>query len=84
MVGSLKIFEWEKYFMQSVFTGKNAAMWLMHNLEHIVIGVNPKQFFMLRDGDTAITVQQGSSSFGQFLSLTELRVGGRKRSITCR
>ena len=26
---SLKIFEWGKYYMQSVFMGKSAAIWLI-------------------------------------------------------
>ena len=78
---SLQIFEWGKYYMQSVFMGKNAALWLMRNLEHIVIGVIPKQFFTLKEGNTAYTLQQGSNSFGQYLSITELKVGGLLRSI---
>ena len=57
---SLRIFERGKYFMQSVFMGKNAARWLMQSLEHTVIGVNPKHFFMLGEGDTVYTVQRGS------------------------
>ena len=61
---SLQIFEQGKYFMQSVFMDKNAAHWLMHSLEHIVIGVNPKHFFTLREGDVAYTLQRGSNSFG--------------------
>ena len=50
--------------MQSMFMGKSAALWLMQNLEHTVIGVNPKQFFTFREGDTAYTLQRGSNSFG--------------------
>ena len=50
---SLKIFEWGKDYMQSVFMGKSAALWIMRSLEHIMIGANPKQFFTLREGDTA-------------------------------
>ena len=50
-------------------------------LEHTVTGVNPKHFFMLREGDTAYTVQRGSYSFGQYLLVTELKVGGMRRSI---
>ena len=61
---SLKIFEREKYYTQSMFMGKSAALWLMQNLEHTVIGVNPKQFFTFREGDTAYTLQRGSNSFG--------------------
>ena len=49
----LKIFERGKYYMQSVFMGKSAALWIMQSLEHIVIGAIPKQFFTLREGDTA-------------------------------
>ena len=30
---SLKIFELGKYYMQSVFMGKSAAIWLIRNLE---------------------------------------------------
>ena len=46
-----------------------------------MIGVNPKQFFTLREGDTVYTLQWGSNSFGQCLSMTELKVGGLQRSI---
>ena len=53
---SLRIFEWGKHFMKSVFMGKNAVLWLMNNLEHTLVGVNPKQFFTLREGDTAYTL----------------------------
>ena len=73
---SLKTFEWGKYYMQSVFMGKSAAIWLMRNLEHTVIGVKPKQFFTLREGDTAFTLQRGSNLFCQYLLVTELKVGG--------
>ena len=78
---SHKIFEWGKYYMQSVFMGKSAAIWLMQNLEHSVIGVKPKQFFTLREGDTAFTLQRGSNLFCQYLLVTELKVGGLWRSI---
>ena len=61
---SLKIFERGKYYMQSVFMGKSAALWTMRNLEHTMIGVSPKQFFTLREGDTTYTLQWGSNSFG--------------------
>ena len=61
---SLCIFERDKHFMKSVFMGKNAALWLMKNIEHIMVGINPKQFFMLREGDTAYSLQWGSNSFG--------------------
>ena len=39
---SLRIFERGKHFMKFVFIGKNAAVWLMKNIEHIVDGINPK------------------------------------------
>uniref|UniRef100_A0A7N2MI33 Uncharacterized protein n=1 Tax=Quercus lobata TaxID=97700 RepID=A0A7N2MI33_QUELO len=61
--------------------GKNAALWLMKNIEHTVVGINPKQFFTLREGDTAYTLQRGSNSFGQFLLVSELKVGGHRRSV---
>ena len=77
----LRIFERGKYFMRSVFMGKNAAHWLMNNIEHTVVGVNSKQFFTFRDGDTAYTLQRSTNSFGQFFLLTELKVGGARRSI---
>ena len=38
----LRIFERAKFFMRSVFMGKNAAQWLMFNIEHLVGGVSPK------------------------------------------
>ena len=78
---SLKIFERWKYFMQSTFMGRNVARWLMQSLEHTVIGVNPKHFFTLREGDTAYTVQWGFNSFGQYLLVIELKVGEIRRSI---
>ena len=77
----LRIFERGKHFMKLVFMGKNAAVWLMKNIEHTVIGVNPKQFFTLREGDAAYTLQRGSNTFGQSLLVSELRVGGHRRSV---
>ena len=62
--------------MKSVFMGKKVAQWLLNSTEHNVCGINPKQFFALRDGDTAYTLQRCSNSFGQYLLLTELKVGG--------
>lgn len=53
---------------------------LMNNREHMVVGVNPKQFFILWEGDTAYTLQQGSNSFGLFLLVSELNVGGLRTS----
>ena len=67
--------------MQLVFMGKSVALWVMWNLEHIVIGVDPKLFFMIRFGDTAYTLQRGSNLFGQYLSVTKLKVGGLRRTI---
>ena len=67
--------------MRSVFLGKNVAHWLMSNIEHIVVGVSPKQFFTFREGDTAFTLQWSSNSSGQFLLLTELKTSGSRRSI---
>lgn len=55
-VFSLKIYERGKYFMESIFMGKNAAKWLMHNIENSVIGVNSKYFFTFRERDTAYIV----------------------------
>ena len=78
---SLRIFEQGKHFMKSVFMGKNATLWLMKNIEHTVIGINPKQFFTLREGDTAYTLQRGSNSFGPILLVSELKVGEHKRSV---
>ena len=72
---ALRIFERGKYFMKSVFMGKS-ALWLMKNIEHMVIGVNPKQFFTLREGDTTYTLQWGSNSFGQFLLVTDSKLVG--------
>ena len=78
---SLRIFERGKHFMKSIFMGKNAALWLMKNIEHKVVGINPKQFFTLKEGDTAYTLQRGSNSFGQFLLVSELKVGRHRRSV---
>lgn len=54
---SLRIFERGKHFMKLVFMGKNVAQWLMKNTEYIVVGVSPKQFFTIREGDIAYTLQ---------------------------
>ena len=78
---SLRIFEQSRYFMKLVFMGKNAAQWLMKSIEQIVVGFSPKYFYMFRDGDVAYTLQRSSNSFGLFLLLTELKVGGSRRSI---
>ena len=78
---SLKIFEWGKYYMQSVFMGKNATLWIMWNLEHTLSGVSHKQFFTFREGDTAYTLQRGTNSFRQYLLVTELKVSGLRRTI---
>ncbi|XP_050265760.1 uncharacterized protein LOC126709524 isoform X2 [Quercus robur] len=77
----LRIFERGKFFMRSVFMGRNAAQWLMSSIEHLVIGVSSKQFFIFREGDTAFTLQWSYNSAGQFLLLTELKAGGSRRSI---
>ena len=77
----LRIFERGKFFMRSVFMGKNAAQWLMFNIEHLVVGESSKQFFTFRESDTAFTLQWSSNSSGQFLLLTELKASGSRRSI---
>ena len=61
--------------------GKNVTQWLMNNIEYTVIRVNPKQFFTFKEGNTAYTLQCGSNAYGQFLAVTELRVGGQRRAI---
>lgn len=61
--------------------GKSVAQWLKKNIEHIVVGINSKQFFTFRDGDTAYTLLWSSNSLGQFLFLTELKVGGSRRLV---
>jgi len=45
------------------------------------VGFNPKYFYTFRDGDVAYTLQRSSNSFGLFHLLTELKVGGSRRSI---
>ena len=80
----LQIFEKGKYFMRSVtsiFMGKIATQWLMDNIEHIVVGANSKQFFTFRDGDIAYTLHRSNNFSGQFLLLTELKVGWSRRLI---
>ena len=40
------------------------------------------KYFTFRKGDTAYTVQRGSSNqFGQYLPVIELKVGGHRRTI---
>ena len=53
----------------------------MYNIEHLVVGESSKQFFTFREGDTAFTLQPGTNSSGHFLLLTELKVGGFRRSV---
>ena len=77
----LRIFERGKFAMRSVFMCKNAAHWLMTCIEHFVVGKSFKQFFILREGDTAFTLQWCSNFSGQFLLLSELKAGGPRRSI---
>lgn len=81
---SPRIFEWGKYFKKSVLMGKNAAQWLMKNTEHTVVGVNSKKFFTFRDVDIAYTLRRSSNSFGHFLLLTKLKVGGFRRAVITR
>ena len=78
---SLWIFEWGKYFMKSVFTGKSAAQWLIKNIEYFVVGISSKQFFTFRDSDIAFTLQRSTNSFGQSLLLTKLKVGRSRRLV---
>ncbi|KAL0008930.1 hypothetical protein SO802_010432 [Lithocarpus litseifolius] len=78
---SVRIFERSRYFMKSVFMSKNAAQWLLQSTEQIVVGVSPKYFYTFREGDVAYTLQRSFNSFGLFLLLTELKVGGSRRSI---
>ena len=78
---SLRIFERSRYFMKSVFMGKNGAQWLMKSIEQMAVGINPKIFYTFREGDLAYTLQRSSNSFGMFLLLTEFKVGGSRRSI---
>ena len=53
----------------------------MKSIEQIAVGVSPKYFFTFREGDLAYTLQRSSNSFGLFLLLTKLKVGGSRRSI---
>ena len=78
---SLRIFERSRYFMKSIFMGKQVAQWLMKSLEQIVVGSSSECFYSFREGDLAYTLQRCSNSFGLFLLLTELKVGGSRRSI---
>lgn len=67
--------------MKSMFMGKKAAQRFLNSTDHNLCAINPKQFFTFRDGDTAYTLQRCSNSFGQYLLLTELKVGRLRRSI---
>ena len=78
---SVRNFERSRYFIKSVFMGKNAAQWLLKSTEQIVVGISPKYFHTFREGDVAYTLQRSVNSFGLFLLLTELKVGGSRRSI---
>ena len=67
--------------MKSVFMGEKVAQWLMKSLEQIVVGSSPKYSYSFKEGDLAYTLQRSSNSFGLFLLLTKLKVGGSRRSI---
>ena len=67
--------------MKLVFIAKKVAQWLMKRIEQIVVGSSSKYFYSFREGDLAYTLQQSSNSFGLFLLLIELKVGGSRRSI---
>ena len=54
---SVRIFERSRYFIKSVFMGKNVALWLMKSIEQIVVGFSPKYFYLFREGDLAYTLQ---------------------------
>ena len=78
---SLRIFERRRYFMKSVFMGKDVAQWLMKSIEQIVVGISPKYFYTFREGDLAYTLQRSSNSFGLFLLLTKFKVGWSRRFV---
>ena len=78
---SVRIFERSSYFIKSVFMDKNVAQWLLKSTGQIVVGISPKYFLTFREGDVAYTLQRSVISFGLFLLLTELKVGGSRRSI---
>lgn len=78
---SLWIFEWGKYFLKSFLMGKSATQWLIKSIKHTIVGVSSKRFFTIRDRDIAYTLQRSSNSFGQYLLLTELKVGGFRRFV---
>ena len=67
--------------MKLVFMGKNVALWLMKSIEQIAVGISSKYFYSFKEGDLAYTLQRCSNSFGLFLLLIELKVGGSRRSI---
>ena len=57
----LRILERGKFFMRSVFMGKNVAQWLMNNIEDFVVGESSKQFFIFRVG-TLLLLSKGAST----------------------
>ena len=71
-----QIIECGKHFMRSMLMGKNAAQWLMNKIKKSVIEDSAKQFFTFRDGDKAYKCQRSSNAFDQYLTMTELIVGG--------
>lgn len=71
-----QIIECGKHFMRSMLMGKNAAQWLMNKIKKSVIEDSAKQFFTFRDGDIAYKCQRSSNAFDQYLTMTELIVGG--------
>ena len=57
---SYRIFEQSRYFMKSVFMGKNVAQWLMKSIEQIVVGISSKNFYSFKEDDLAYTLQRSS------------------------
>ena len=47
----------------------------------MLLGLVRSFFYTFREGNVAYTLQRSSNSFGLFLLLTELKVGGSRRSI---
>ena len=65
---SLRIFERIRYFMKLVFMAKNGAQWLMKSIEHIIVGISPKNFYTFREGGVAYTLQRSSKLFWNVLT----------------
>ncbi|KAF3946019.1 hypothetical protein CMV_027667 [Castanea mollissima] len=61
--------------------GKKACHWLLSKLEQTVLDRNSRHFFEFKEGDIVYMFQMCSNAFGNYIFVTELKVGGCRRLV---